>query len=179
MKLRILADQLAAASINLDGLRAEIKLGLRFDEIEVHEVGDRYGDYQVGGAVNPRGLMVPYNDRKSDDLLRVILTGYELRTPDRGNMPAMSRAGVATVVSTQRLQGAVTQVATATIHGLFHQVRTIKPDAPQHDPRNPGHCKNRCVMRPVENLGALRRVADDWSRGHRLCSQCVGLLRSK
>jgi len=176
VKLRILGDQIAIASINLDGVRAEITRGLSFDEIEVHDVGDRYGDYQVNGAVNPRGLMVPYADRKESGLLRLILTGYELRTPDKGNMPGMSRSGVATVISVQRLQGSVPQVATAAVHGLFHQVRTIRPDAPQHDSRSPGHCKNRCVMRSVENLGALRRVADDWTRGHRFCQQCVSLL---
>ena len=175
MKLQISGDKIAMASIDVEAVRREIARGLRFKEVEVRNVGDRYGDYQVNGVLNPRGVLAQYDGRRDKGLARLILTGYELRTPNEGGMPGMSRSGIATVVSTQRLQGAVPQVATASTHGLFHQLFTIPTSAPQHDSRNAGHCKNRCVMRPVEDLGALRWVAADWARGYRFCRQCSGL----
>lgn len=178
MRLRILADQLAMAAIDTNALRGEIARVLRFSETEVYDVGDRYGDYQVGGAINPRGAILEYDGRREKGLMRLILTGYELRTPNENLRPVMSRHGVATIVSTQRIQGSVTQVATASAHGLFHQAVKMPSNAPQHDPNSPGHCKNRCIMRPVEDLGSLRYVSNDWRRGRFLCTECKTLLRS-
>lgn len=178
MKLRILADKLAMAAIDTDKLQREIATALRFGEVESYDVGDRYGVWQVNGIINPRGAIAQYEDRTEKGLARLILTGYELRTPNEGTLPSMSRATVATVVSTQRMQGSVTQIATASVHGLFHQLFRISSSAPQHDPSNPGHCKNRCIMRPVEDLGALRHVANDWRRGRRFCPQCQSVVRA-
>lgn len=72
-KLRIMADQIASASVSVTTVGNEIKRVIDC-EVEVQRVDDRYGDYQVGGAVNPRGILARYDGRQGKEL-RLVVTG--------------------------------------------------------------------------------------------------------
>jgi predicted Zn-dependent protease len=173
VRLRILIDRMANAVVDRERLTGEIGRVLN-TETEFHDIEDRFADFQVGGAVNPRAILGLYDGRKEDDLMRLVLTGYDLRSPEQSYNLDASREGTATVVSTHRLQGSQLLMAVASTHGLLHQRGRVSPSSPQHDARHLHHCKNRCLMRHADSVGALRNLADDWRRDIILCGQCRG-----
>ena len=177
MELRILCDRTAAAVVDKKQLASQIKRVLPKVETTFYGVDDKYGSYQVGGAVNPRAILQEYEDRTPDpNLLRLVLTGYDLRPVDQSFTFDASRPHAVSVVSTHRLQGSQLLVAVMSTHALLHQAGRVAAGSPQLDPRNPHHCRNsRCLMRPIDNVGTLRRVADDWQqRDIILCGPCRG-----
>lgn len=149
--------------------------GIFSNPATLHPLGDPYAVYQVGGRINPEEIYREYWSLPRDgDVLRLVLTGYDLAPPTLNYSFGMTWEGIVSVVSTYRLESPL-EASVIGVHELLHQIGLVGESQPQYDHRTgfAGHCRNRCIMRAANGPADLRAMVADWTDGVRLCHQCA------
>jgi predicted Zn-dependent protease len=172
MHIQLFADELAEAAIP-----DILNVSRLISDVFARSTTAHFRPGMFREAVS-RGKLDP--DRFGAATLTIAVTGYDLQPAGLDYAFGVTR-GVASLVSTARLEGSAPRFAVVALHEVGHMLGLVDQNCSNHDERHyfEGHCRNACIMQAVNSLVDVDRCVENLLKGIVLCGDCRAFLRTR